>query len=160
MSNSNKISVALSAEQITQINDAINTISSLMPFLVNLSKAERIRLRKLGPRNVDYVNRCLIGAQTFPNSLPGSLDVVEFERDVNLTNVLTGFSVKVQALLEGIEDTKMASGSDSMMTSDETYAALKRAGKKDASVKAFVDSIASLFKRGSSAKKATKGDNI
>ena len=51
----------------------------------------------------------------------------------------------MQALIEALDDTILAAGSDAMMAADEVYAELKSSAKKDSNVKGLVDQIAKRY---------------
>ena len=145
MSNFNKVSAVLTDADLQKIIKALDDIQTALPFLVTFTKDEKKKLRKMGAKSVEYVNLCLQGTANFNNQLPASFDNAEFQKDVTLTNALLTISVKMGALYEGVNDTMMASGSDSMMAADEVYGALKNAAKKNASVKTLVDQIAQRY---------------
>jgi len=100
----------------------------------------------MGPKSVDYVNDCLIAAQTFPGSLAANFPLPEFEKDTLLITILNPLMVQAQALSEALQDTVTALGADCMAEADEVYDALKAAAKRDASAKAMVNQIARRFK--------------
>jgi hypothetical protein len=145
MSTQNKISAVLSAADQQTILNSLASAKQLLPFLINLSKEERKKLHKMGPKSVDYVNLCLQGAQTFPTALTVAFDAPEFQKDVTLVNLLLPIAVMVAALAEGINDTMMAVGSDAMIEADEVYGFLKNAAKKDTNAKTLVDQIAKRY---------------
>lgn len=147
MSDYNKVSAVLSAADQQTIIKSLDSISTLLPFLVNFSDTDRKKMRKMGSKSVDYVNQCLTGAQTFPQSLKVSFDVTEFQNDVALINSLQPIFVKMQALIEGIDDTITAAGSDAMMAADEVYDELKSSANKNASVKTLVEQISQRYAR-------------
>ncbi|MEC4048998.1 hypothetical protein OX284_006130 [Flavobacterium sp. SUN046] len=117
-----------------------------MPFLINLSKSDRMKYRKMGPKSVEYVGECLVGAQQFSNHLTADFPLGEYEKDVKLIRQLFPILVAAQALAEGLNDTILALGSDCMDGSNEVYDLLKNAAKKDANVKTLVDQLARRYK--------------
>jgi hypothetical protein len=128
-------------------------------YLTSATKKDRVRTRKLGSKNVDYANKCLNAAKTFKVLLPPTIDIPEFEKDVVFVNAIAAPIMRLYSLLEQMEDTKMLAGSDAMMASDETYAALKRAAKHNAAVKSVVDEIAQLKKQNVKKDKSKKMQN-
>lgn len=150
----NKVSAVLAEADKTAIIDAIDSIKTKLPFLVNLSKDERQNLRKMGPSSVDFVNLSLQGAQNFGNLLRADFNLQEFEKDVTLVRNLSDIRVRLSALLESIDDTMMATGSDAMTSADDVYDYLKK-GKKDASVKTLLDQMSTKYAGQSKSRKAT-----
>jgi hypothetical protein len=141
----NKISAVLSENDKTGVLTAIEQLKQKLPFLLNLSAESRKKARKMGPKSVEYVNLNLQGAQSFRTALPSSIDIVEFEKDVKLVNQLMPVRIQLASLLEGIDDTMMAAGSDAMQTADIVYAYLKTASRQNANVKALISDIAQRF---------------
>jgi len=146
MARQNLISAEAADATIAAAIQNINDVKSSFPFLLNLSVTERVGFRKMGPKSVDYVNDSLVGANQFPNSLPGDFPLNEFAKDVTLINKLFPLLVASQALTEGLNDTLMALGSDAMKEADEVYNFLKLAAKTDANAKALVEQIGRRFK--------------
>ena len=146
MARQNLISAETEDAIIESAIASINGVKTDFPFLLNLSAAERKTFRKMGPKSVDYVNDNLVGANQFPNSLPGDFPLEEFTKDVKLINKLYPLLVASQALTEGLNDTILALGSDAMKEADEVYSYLKLAAKKDANAKEMVIQIGKRFK--------------
>jgi len=146
MARQNLISAEAADATIAAAIQNINDVKSSFPFLLNLSVTERVGFRKMGPKSVDYVNDSLVGANQFPNSLPGDFPLNEFAKDVTLINKLFPLLVASQALTEGLNDTLLALGSDAMKEADEVYNFLKLAAKTDANAKALVEQIGRRFK--------------
>lgn len=130
----NKVSAVLPEADKATIVTAIETIKTKLPFLLTLTAEDRKRLRKMGPSSVEFVTLGLQGAQNFRNLLRYDFDVTEYEKDVALVRHLSDIRVKLASLIESIDDTMMATGSDAMTSADDVYGALQR-GQKDASVK-------------------------
>jgi hypothetical protein len=143
--NTNKISAVLSDADKASILNFIQLIKKLLPFLLALTEKERKDFRKMGPKSVDYVNLNLQGAQNFPDTLPGNFDTDEFGNDVSLVNQLLAIQIPLASLLEGVNDTLLAAGSDSMMEADIVYGYLKAAAKNNAAVKGLVAQIAQRY---------------
>lgn len=99
----------------------------------------------MGPKSVDYVNDCLIGAKTFENSLAKDFSIDEFAKDVALISILNPLLVQCVGLTEALQDTVTAVGSDCMAQADEVYDTLKSASKRDANAKGLVDQISRRF---------------
>jgi hypothetical protein len=140
----NKISAVLPEADKTAIVSAIDTIKTKMPFLVNLTNDGRKKLRKMGPSSVEFVTLSLQGAKNFGNLLRSDFNVNEFEQDVNLVKQLSEIRIKLAAVLESIEDTIIAAGSDAMASADTVYDYLKK-GKEDSSVKNLLSQMGKKY---------------
>jgi hypothetical protein len=147
MFNKNKISATLSAAERDEIIAKIAEIKTKLPFLLNLTTAERSQFRKMGNKGVAYVADCMRAGKAFPKILPPSIDITELERDLTLHNYLSEIAVNVRSLAEGIDDTIMAAGSDAMSNSDDIYAYLKRAGGSDDNIKTHLNQMGRHYKR-------------
>ena len=146
MSDSNKVSADFPDADVQSVQDKLDEIVALMPFLISLNKKLRTNLRKMGPKSVEYVNLCVQGATNYSNELRAGFDTKEFKRDAKLFAQILEVQVKMTGIMESVNDTMMAAGSDSMMAADEVYGSLKNAAKKNTSAKTLVDEIAKRFK--------------
>ena len=141
----NKISADFNDDDKNKAIAKINDLKSSMPFLVNLSVDDRKRLKGIGTKNLDYVQKCLEGALAFPDEMKKSFDINEFKRDVILFNNLLGVQIACLSLLELVDDSMKAAGIDSMTSASEVYGSLKSSAKSNANVKAIVAEIAVRF---------------
>lgn len=141
----NKISAELPNEDKTAVLTSIAEIKLKLAFLISLTKAQRKNNRKMGAKSVEYVNLNLQGAQSFGSLIPADTDTAEFAKDVSLINQLLPIKVEIASLLERINDTMLAAGSDAMQTSDRVYGYLKTGSKNNAAVKSLVAEIAKRF---------------
>ena len=146
MSDSNKISATLTDADKVIIKSKLDEIAALMPFLISLNKVLRKKLRKMGPKSVEYVNLCLQGALNFPAAMTVGFNTPEFKKDAALIAQILEIQVKMTGIMEQVNDTLMAVGSDAMIEADEVYGNLKLAAKRDTSAKTLVDEIAKRFK--------------
>ncbi|MHB1177349.1 MAG: hypothetical protein ACYCZO_03365 [Daejeonella sp.] len=150
----NKVSAALSDTDKVSVMTAIGQARKKLPFLINLNAESRKKARKMGPKSIEFVNLNLQGAQSFGSAIPAIVDVNEFAKDVNLVNQLLSIRVELAALLEGVDDTMLAAGSDAMQTADRVYSLLKTAAKNDAGVKGLISDIARRYEGQSKPRKA------
>ena len=141
----NRVSATLKDADKTAVLEALAQAKEKMPFLINLTGKERHRSRKMGAKSVEYVNLSLQGSQTFGSLIPPSIDISEFTKDVTLVNQLLSVRMEVEALLEGIDDTMLAAGSDAMQYADLVYSYLKTGSKTNVGVKSITADIAKRF---------------
>ena len=143
----NRVSASFNDADKTAVLDALAQVKEKMPFLINLTGQERKRSRKMGAKSVEYVNLNLQSSQTFGSLIPPSVDISEFTKDVTLVNQLLSVRMEVEALLEGIDDTMLAAGSDAMQYADLVYSYLKTGSKTNAGVKSITADIRKRFVR-------------
>lgn len=141
----NRVSATLTELDKTAVLEALAQVKEKMPFLINLTGKERQRSRKMGAKRVEYVNLSLQGSQTFGSLMPPSVDISEFSKDVTLINQLVAIRMEVEALIEGIDDTMMAAGTDAMHFADLVYSYLKTGARTNAGVKSITANIAKRF---------------
>lgn len=147
MLSKNKISASVPSGEKDEILTKIAEIRSKLSFLMNLTKDERSQLRKMGNKNNAYVVDCLRAGQAFPEILPSTINIPELQKDLDLATSLNEMAVPLRSLLEGIEDTIMAAGSDAIMTADQIYAYLKQGAKENNNIKAQLQMVSSHFKK-------------
>lgn len=117
-----------------------------MPFLADLNREERSRLRKLGHKNA-FVEDCLRIGKSFPKILPPTIDIPALERDLKLLQDINDISEILKHLVDGLEDTRMLTGSKAMVVSDLIYTYLKPGAKQDANLKVQVEQMAVHYKK-------------
>lgn len=143
----NRVSATLNDADKTAVLESLAQVKEKMPFLINLTGQERHKSRKMGAKSLEYVNLSLQGSKTFGSLIPPSVDIAEFAKDVTLVNQLLAIRMEVEALLEGIDDTMLAAGSEAMQSSDLVYSYLKTGSRSNAGVKAITANIAKRFAR-------------
>lgn len=147
MARTNRITATISPEEKAVILASIEGVKNLMPYLINLTTAERKNLRGIGNKNFTYAQKCLEAALAFPAEMKASFDINEFQKDINLYNNLLAIQIACQSLLEKVDDSMQAAGIDTMSAASEVYNALKSSAKSNANVKTIVDEIAVHFKK-------------
>lgn len=147
MAQNQKISAQLSAEAKQEIIKRIEEINNYLPFLVGIDSSERMSMRKMGQKSLSYVLDCERSARLFPEALPPAVDVEEMHKDISLHRDLSDIKVYLGKLLEGIDNTIMAAGSDAMVTADSIYDYFKIASLQNGHYKSVVEEIGQRFKR-------------
>lgn len=142
-----KNSAVLSAQEVSDIRKAIGEIADKMPFLISLTKEERIRLVKLGPKSVDFATDAAEAARTFPDILPVSFGAEEFQKDSSLFATLTSIGMMLDSLQEKVNDTIIAVGSEAMNDALEVYAQVQIAQAKKPGLKSVADKLKVRFKK-------------
>ena len=130
----NRVSANLSPDDIAAVQEAIATLKQKLPFLIGLTKEERISMLKMGDKSRAFVQKTMELVKQNQDFLPRSFDVEEMQKDVNLFNDLYPILLSLQQLNERVEDTLMVVGS-------EAYAAALVAYRyaKDANMGAGLD---------------------
>jgi hypothetical protein len=141
------ISVVLSNADVTAINEAIDQLIVLLPFLQNLSAKDRRTIRKMGIKLEGYVKEVSQAAVTFPTAIPGAYPFAEFEKDGVLFDVLTLIASRLHSFVEALDDTLLLIGNERITVADIYYSSLKNAAKKDISMTESLAKISSIFNK-------------
>ena len=151
MPDDNRISAELTAAAVTAVEGAIATIRTNLPFLISLTNDERRRLVKLGDNRLALDEDAFSLMTNNPSLVPSFVDTVELGRDRTLRTQLDDIRLALQLLLNDIEGTEMAVGSDMLMAYLSFYANAREAAKRGVpGAQAIVDVLSTHFARGSS----------
>lgn len=142
----NRISAALSQADRQAVLDAVNTIRTKLPFLVDLSPEERRSLPRMGDKSRGFVAQALEVATQNPDILPRSFDVEEMRKDVELLGALAPILAALAQLNELVDDTVMAVGSEAYASALLVYQFARAAGKGSA-LDTALDGMAQRFAR-------------
>jgi hypothetical protein len=149
------ISQTVSDAEIKKIKQAIESISTALPFLVALTLDERKSLFKLGSKSVDFVKDCNNVAQNYPQILPSGFDANELAKDSKLFEQLSELRLLLNTLNEKLNDTTTAVGNEAMKASLIVYEYVKTAAKSQAGLKTVAEQLQQRFKGQGKTKKIT-----
>ena len=134
MSQQNLISINISEQDLTDINNAINVLKlKLLPILKSLKPEERHELAKMGDKSVAFVNKSHEYAITNPELVPLFLDMEEFKKDVKALEQLSSFHSSLQQLVDMLSDSILMAGSDAFKAALMFYESVKTALKSNVS---------------------------
>jgi hypothetical protein len=105
MPDTNRISAALSAGDLTALSTAIATIKKTLPFLVSLSPGESRELPKLGPKTLGFDERCASYMDKEPSLVPAFIDLAEVAKDRALRAQLAEVVRDLSSVSSSAEDT-------------------------------------------------------
>lgn len=134
------ISAVLAAADQATITTKINEIRALIAVLVNLTADERRALPKMSDGNEPFVTKALEYAEANPNLVPPFLSVTEWRKDYNYRTALRQVLQVIMPLVESLDDTELAAGSESYTASLKFYQAVQMAAEMNV---AGVDTVAS-----------------
>ena len=141
-----RIDATLSQADLDAILAAVETITSKLPFLVDLSPDERQALPKFGDKSLAFVQRAHDVVRQDDSFLPRSFDVDAFGRDVALRARLDTVALALGRLAEHVDDTQMLVGAEAYAAALTAYDALKRSGNGTA-LDGAADDLARRFAR-------------
>lgn len=130
MPDDNRISATVSPTDKTAIMTKFTEIKALLPFLLNLTKDERIQLPKLGNASLAFDEQCASYMATAPNLIPPFVDPAEVTKDRNLRLALADILRECNKLCEALDDTLMQVGSEIWMADLSFYQTVRQAAKR------------------------------
>jgi hypothetical protein len=140
------ISFELPASELAAIKAAITTINQKLPFLIALDPDEVRGLVKLGPKSADFVADASSAVVNFPDVFPASFDKVEFAKDTALFKSMTEIKLLLDSLVEKVDNTYHAIGSESMVTSLHAYSLIQNAAGRTPGLQSVADKLKDRFK--------------
>ncbi len=125
----NKLSVEITQEMDTTVQQLLESILAEMGFLVDLDVKGRMRLAKMGRLNLDFVTRGLRHVQGSPQYLPSYSSFEEFKKDVDLGQWLRKVEKKLDSIGDLVKDTAMLAEAESYQSARLYYNSVKAAAK-------------------------------
>jgi hypothetical protein len=109
---------------IAKINEAG---AILKPYLLTLTSTERSDMLKMGDKSSAFVQKALEYSKTNPEFAPGYLNLDDFDIDfADSQNLISALNTVTQ-LTNGIDDTKMVAGSESLQAALLYYGGVQKA---------------------------------
>ncbi len=135
MSEDNKISATLSAANLTAVLAALDTIETLMPFLVALTDEQRRELLSIGDKGMGFNDKIAGYMVSHPAFIPNYVDTAEVTKDRTLNGQVMQVLTRVRTFCSNLEDTHRVLNSDVQLANlgyfNNTAQAAKR-GQADA----------------------------
>lgn len=125
----NVVSIEISQEQSDEIDRLLGELDARLGPLPELIVPERVRLVKMGRKNVDFVERGYRHAEINPAYLTGKIPFVEFKKDVVLGKWMRKVEEKLDMISRKVKDTAILAEAESYQTARLYYNAAKAAAK-------------------------------
>jgi hypothetical protein len=116
------INATLSTDDEQAIMTMLAAIEAKLPFLTNLTPADRQALPKLGDKSHAFLQKSLEVAMQNPGVLPASFDLKKMRNDAQLFAYLTSLQIGLRKLHKQIDDTAMLIGSQAFAAARIVYA--------------------------------------
>jgi mannose/cellobiose epimerase-like protein (N-acyl-D-glucosamine 2-epimerase family) len=140
------ISAVLAAADQAAITTKTNEIRALFQTLVNLTADERRALPKMSAGNEPFVLKALEYAEANPHLVPPFINVVEWRKDYTYRNALRQVLQIIRPLVESVDDTEMAAGSEAYTPALKFYESVKMAAELNvAGAGAIADDLGERF---------------
>lgn len=131
MSTKNQINIDIPEAVITSVLQKLNACKTeLAPYLQGLTAEERRDLFKMGDKTVATVQKTQSYTETNPEFIPTYMDVLEFNRDVNVVNKLKPIEDLATQLVVDVSDTSMLAGSEALTQALFYYGQVREADSK------------------------------
>jgi hypothetical protein len=130
MSSDNRISASMTAQDLTDIQAALQTIRTKLPFLISISNEERRIIPKLGDKSGGFHEKCMAYMNSNPEFLPGFISMAEINKDKALRDQLLQFWPNCETLCESISDTMMVLGSELFQADLAYYQTTREAARR------------------------------
>jgi hypothetical protein len=140
----NRISAALAAQAVTNINTAIATIRTNLPFMVALTAEDRKTMAKGGSKSQGIIQLSLDFAAQNATALPGDFSTVEYAKDGTLHDQLEAVSLSIAQLNEDVNDTLMVLNSELFLQSVDVYAFAK-VNNRNGRYNSYLDLVKPFF---------------
>ena len=125
----NLISLNLSAQDIADLDGALDTMRRVFAPLIALQPAQRRELFKMGDKSEAFCRQTLSVLSQNPQVVPPSLKLAEAQADLVALDKLRPRLQRLQRLAERGADSETALGSDIMRCALDGYALLKVSGR-------------------------------
>ena len=142
----NRISATLSSTDRDAVLAAIATIREKLPFLIDLTAAERHTVPKLGDKSRAFVSKALEVATHNPDLLPRSFDLAEMGKDVQLFEAMQPILRAINQLQDLVDDTVLQVGSEAYATALSVYSFVKNS-EPGAALELAADDLGRRFAR-------------
>src|SRR5437016_14555981 len=122
--NTNRVTGSVSTNDQEAVLAAIATIRQSLPFLIDLTTAERVAMAKLGDKSQGFVKRALEVATQHPDKLPPTL-LDGMRADVDLLEGLMPIRIALDLLQKQVDDTATQIGAQAYAAARTVYAVTK-----------------------------------
>ena len=126
----NLVHETIPAAVIAAVKEAVlNARDKIAPYVVGLTDEQRETLFKMGDKSYAYVAKVADYLVAYPDYTPRRVDVDAFRADLTLHDSLMPLRTLAQSLVQMLDDTLMAAGSDMMETASAYYRSVQDAAE-------------------------------
>ncbi|MFN8595174.1 MAG: hypothetical protein U0559_03200 [Anaerolineae bacterium] len=142
----NRTAATIAETDVAAILQAIDTIKSRLPFLIDLSPEERQALPKMGDKSQAFVRKALDLVQQDISFMPRSFEVEPMEQDVALFDSLQTVALALNRLTESVNDTLVVAGNEAYTAALVVYKSAKDNGR-GGGLDGYLDEMGKRFAR-------------
>lgn len=151
----NKVSAELKDESVQEVKHRITEILDRLPFLIDLSPEEKLKLPKYGTKDVQFIRNCYETGIQNEGILPRHLDMNEVAKDIQLLDRLNEILIPLTTLYEKVLDTYKETGAEAYAAALLIYNHLKINGKAVGGLDDLLSGLSRHFARKASKPPAT-----
>ena len=118
----NLMSVSFSSDELTALDQAIQSIETILSGkTINLTPEQRQQYGRIAEQNKLFVNKAKSYMEQYPQYIPGFLDKTEFDKDYSMREQLEGRLQRLDSVVEQLSDTKILLDHDNYHNSITFY---------------------------------------
>jgi len=118
------ISATLSADDRQAITAAIDGLRQKLPFLIDLTSADRARMAKGGDKTKAFIQKAMEIANEHPQMFPTAF-LEEMRKDAQLLDTLSPIALAIKTLAKKLDDTTMQLGAEAFAAERTVYSLTK-----------------------------------
>ena len=155
MANNTDINTAVLTDQDVQdIKAAFAVIQGKIPFLQNLTPAQRKKLFKTGPERLSFAQTALDASKNNQTVLPAIVDVPNFDSLMDLFLILGELNTLAAQLASEIDCTHMKVGGLLMDKATDVNKYIQTAAKRTPGLQPVADQLGVLFQKAVATRRA------
>jgi hypothetical protein len=149
MSDDNRISQSIAAADKTAVQQKIEEIWALLPFLVNIPAEDKNKFMVIGTARAGMDEAFQAHMTAHPELVPGFVNLAEVTKDKTLRTDLGDLLRRPKQLVEAIQDTMTLANSDTIVAYLAFYSNVKSAAKRNVpGADAILTDLARFFPTG------------
>lgn len=117
----NRLNVELSVAQREGINEGIQILENNLNFLIGLTVEERVSLPAIDVNNKAFTEDAINAGSSNPTLIPPYISVEGMKRDYVLFTQLDEVKMRLNQLIEKINDTQLLAGSEAYVSALALY---------------------------------------
>ncbi|MFJ1262370.1 hypothetical protein ACILDS_06695 [Capnocytophaga canis] len=150
MTDKNLASVVFTAEELQELDEALQNIENVLKGKTfNLTPDERRQYGSIAEQNKLFVNKCKEFMEQYPQFVPSFLDKEEFDRDYQARQQIETRLIRLKTITEQLSDTKVLLDNDNYFNSITFYRNVKfLSGQNVPGIKTLYEQLKQFFKGG------------
>ena len=125
----NLISLDFGVDDIAAIDKALDILEAKFDRFVTLTPDQIRRLNKMGDKSEAFCRQATVVLEENPQLIPPGFSVAELRQDVTDLDLMRPRFLRLRELLQKVDSTEMALGSDIINAALEGYGYMKMGGK-------------------------------